>query len=533
MEANGVNGNHSNGKTDPSSANGSLYKKNRILVEEIPLGLTFDDVLLMPQYSDITSRKDVSLKTRFSKNVKLNLPLVSSPMDTVTEADMAIEMARNGGIGIIHRFQSIEDQAKMIQKVKRAEAHVIVDPIRVHKTTKLKRLRELVTLHNINTFLVTENGEETDGVNRSPQTKRKGSVTVPKDTLAGIITSRDLRFHKDAFEYASEIMTPREKMVVWTGSNSDFPSPATLKALMIQSRIEKIPIVTDKNEIVGLVTLKDILRLDSDYLANLDEEGSLIVGAAVGAKDDYLERAKALINAGCDVLVVDIANGHSALCINTVTTLKESYDIDIVAGSIATAEGALNLIKAGADGIRCGIGNGSICITRIVAGSGVPQLSALLDVAPVCKEYNIPLISDGGNRNSGNMCKALAAGADCIMLGRLVAGCEESPSKVIYRDGKLCKVYRGMAGYGANISKAQRTGDQEPNNKTFTPEGVEGYIPYAGPLKDVLHQFESGIKSGMSYSGARTIVDMQAKAKFIRMTSSGIHESGVHDINKI
>jgi IMP dehydrogenase len=509
-------------------------KYNKIIIEDIPLGLTFDDVLLMPQFSDINSRKDVSLKTHFSKNVKLNAPLVSSPMDTVTEADMAINMARNGGIGIIHRFQSIEDQAKMVEKVKRAEAHVIQDPIRVHKNTSVRKLRELIRQHNINTFLVTENGEEYEGITRSPQSKRLRSKSVLKDTLAGIITSRDLRFNKDDTECVSNIMTPREKMIVWETNNNEFPTANTLKELMVEKRIEKIPIVSSKNEIVGLVALKDVLRnYETDYMANLDSEGSLVVGAAIGAKDDYLERAKALIDAGVDVLVVDIANGHSQLCIDTVKTLKEKFDIDIVAGSIATAEGALNLIKAGADGIRCGIGNGSICITRIVAGSGVPQLSALIDVAPVCKEYGIPLISDGGNRNSGNMCKALAAGADCIMLGRLVAGCEESPSKVIYRDGKLCKIYRGMAGYGANISKAQRIGDQEPNNKTFTPEGVEGYIPYAGPLKDVLHQFSSGIKSGMSYSGARSITELQSNARFIRMTSSGIHESGVHDINKI
>ena len=322
-------------------------------------------------------------------------------------------------------------------------------------------------------------------------------------------------------------------MTVWKTNDYQFPPAQKLKELMIEKRIEKVPIVNDKNEIMGLVTLKDISRLEKDLVANLDHEGSLVVGAAIGAKDDYLDRAKALIDAGCDVLVIDIANGHSQLCIDTVKIVKEKFPtVDVVAGSIATGEGALNLIKAGADGIRCGIGNGSICITRIVAGSGVPQLSALIDVAPVCKEYGIPLISDGGNRNSGNMCKALAAGADCIMLGRLVAGCEESPSKVIYRDGKLCKVYRGMAGYGANISKAERTGEQEPGSKTFTPEGVEGYIPYAGPLKDVLFQFCSGIKSGMSYCGSRNITDLQSKAKFIRITSSGKHESGVHDINK-
>lgn len=504
----------------------------RIKVDKIPLGLTFDDVLLVPQYSNITSRKDVNLSTKFSRNVSLKIPLVSSPMDTVTEVDMAIGMARNGGIGIIHRFQSIEDQAKMVEKVKRAEAHVIQDPIRVNKNSTVRELKELIKQYNIHTFLVTD-CEDNIGNTFSPERRRSRSTI--KDTLAGIVTQRDMRFIKNDQDHVKDFMTSINKMVVYTTNNSAFPTPNVLKEIMIEKRVEKIPIVSDKNEILGLVTLKDILRLyETDYLANLDQEGRLIVGGAVGGKDDYIERSKALIEAGCDVLVVDVANGHSQVCIDTVKALKENFpNIDVVAGSIATAEGALNLIKAGADGIRCGIGNGSICITRIVAGSGVPQLSALLDVAPVCKQYNIPLISDGGNRNSGNMCKALAAGADCIMLGRLVAGCEESPSKVIYRDGKLCKIYRGMAGYGANISKAQRIGDQEPNNKTFTPEGVEGYISYAGPLKDVLHQFSSGIKSGMSYSGSKSIIEHQEKANFIRMTSSGLHESGVHDINKI
>jgi IMP dehydrogenase len=477
------------------------------------------------------------METKFSKNVLLKIPLVSSPMDTVTEVEMAIGMARNGGIGIIHRFQSIEDQARMVEKVKRAEAHVILDPVRVNKNISVRKLKELIKQYGINTFLVTDNGGENDGITRSPQTKRGRTKSITTyDTLAGIVTQRDMRFIKEGDDQkVEEIMTPREKLVVYLTNSNNFPSPSTLKEIMVEKRVEKIPIVNDNNEIHGLVTLKDILRLyETDFLANLDSEGSLIVGAAVGGKDDYLERSKALIEAGCDVLVVDVANGHSQLCIDTVKALKQNFpDIDVVAGSVATAEGALNLIKAGADGIRCGIGNGSICITRIVAGAGVPQLSALLDVAPICKEYGVPLISDGGNRNSGNMCKALAAGADCIMLGRLVAGCEESPSKVIYRDGKLCKIYRGMAGYGANISKAQRIGDQEPNNKTFTPEGVEGYIPYAGPLKDVLNQFSSGIRSGMSYSGATTITDHKLKSRFIRMTSSGIHESGVHDINKI
>ena len=302
---------------------------------------------------------------------------------------------------------------------------------------------------------------------------------------------------------------------------------------MISKKIEKLPLIDSEGCIAGLITLKDICDREKRPMANLDSQGRLVVGAAVGAKDDYLERAKKLIDAGVDVLVVDIANGHSKVCIDAVQALKENFDIDVVAGSVATGEGAENLIKAGADGIRCGIGSGSICTTRLVAGAGVPQLSALFDCAPICKQYQVPLISDGGNRNSGNMCKALAAGADCIMLGRLVAGCDESPGKVLLKDGRRVKIYRGMAGYGANLAKAQKTASNEPNSLGFVPEGVEGYIPYTGPLRDVLNQFTGGIRSGMSYCGGFNIQEVQEKAKFIRLTQSAIYESGVHDINKI
>ncbi len=517
---------NNNNENKPDNIQFGQFKK---VLENIPMALTFDDVLMIPQYSDINSRKDCSLVTRFSRNVKLKIPLVSSPMDTVTETDMAIEMARMGGLGLIHRFQSIEDQTKMVEKVKRSMTHIIRYPICVSKSTKVSEVEDLIKLHNISTFLVT-NDYEMSFLGKSPT--RKGS-NLGKMILTGLITSRDLKFRSGDNQLVSEFMTPLDKLVTFNAETQK-PDPVFLRDTMLKNRIEKIPLVGSENEILGLVTLKDISRLFNDTNANLDEDGSLLVGAAVGAKDDYIERSRSLIDVGCNVLVVDVANGHSQLCIDAVKKLKSLFpEVDVVAGSVASGEGALKLIEAGADGIRCGIGNGSICITRIVSGAGVPQLSALLDCAPVCKKYGIPLISDGGNRNSGNMCKALAAGAECIMLGRLVAGCEESPSKVIYRDGKLCKVYRGMAGYGANVAKAQRIGDQEPSNKTFTPEGVEGYISYSGPLKDVLHQFYSGIQSGMSYSGARSISQLQEKAQFIRITSSGKNESGVHSINKI
>lgn len=505
-------------------------EKSKILVDQIPMGLTFDDVLMIPQYSDISSRNDVSVSTRLTRNITLKSPFISSPMDTVTETEMAIEMARLGGIGLIHRFQSIENQAKMIAQVKRSETYLITDPIILFKGSKIRDAKKITEQLGIHTFLIAE--ADNKNISTIDLINRRKDYT--SESLYGILTNRDIRLAECDDDLVIDYMTPREKLIVYETKQDCSPDSEVLTKLMLKNKIEKIPIVNDNNTIVGLVTLKDLMKSLQRPLANVDSEGKLIVGAAVGAKDDYLQRAEALIKAGCDVLVVDIANGHSKLCIDVVRELKEAFPkTDLIAGSIATGEGALNLIKAGADGIRCGIGNGSICITRIVSGCGVPQLSALLDASPICKEWDIPLISDGGNKNSGNMCKALAAGASSIMLGRLVAGCEESPSKIIYRDGKLSKIYRGMAGYGANVSKSEKIGIKEPNSSTFTPEGVEGVIPYAGPLKDVLNQFVSGIKSGMSYCGAHDIKELWKNAKFIRMTQSGSIESGVHDIHKI
>lgn len=489
------------------------------LEARIPIGLTFNDVLLVPQFSTINSRNDISLKTLFSKNVPLNVPIVSSPMDTVTETSMAIEMARRGGLGIVHRYNTIEEQAHMIAKVKRAESFVIKNPYTIGQDTTVGEVRKLCKFYNVHTFLIIDEEKNNNNNTHPPQLK-----------LLGIVTGRDLRTADDAELLVKKIMTPREKLVITHDAQISLKEA---KLLMISNRVEKLPIVSDANEILGLITLKDIILREQRPLANLDNFGKLRVGAAVGAKDDYLERAKKLSDAGCDVLVVDIANGHAQLCLDAVERLKEQFSIDVVAGSIASSEGAEKLIKAGADGIRCGIGSGSICTTRLVAGSGVPQLSAVFDAAPVCHEYNVPLISDGGNGNSGNMCKALAAGASCVMVGRLIAGCDESPGQVLLKDGKRVKIYRGMAGYGANLSKAQRLNSTEPHSLQFTPEGVEGFIPYCGPLHDVLNQFAQGIKSGMSYCGSENISELQKKAKFIRLSQSAIIESGVHDISKI
>jgi IMP dehydrogenase len=489
------------------------------LESRIPLGLTFDDVLLVPQYSEINSRNDITLASRFSRNIHVNCPLVSSPMDTVTEEDMAIEMARYGGLGIVHRYNSIEDQAEMVIKVKRAESYTIKHPYTIHEKLPVGKLKDLSDKYGVNTFLVTEHFDDFLLADHTYKLK-----------LVGIITERDIRRAESGNQIVKELMTPLTKLVL---TKDSCISTDEAKKTMVSHKIEKLPVIDESGNIAGLITLKDIVDRQARPRANLDNTGRLIVGAAIGAKDDYLERAKKLIDAGVDVLVVDVANGHSKVCIDAVQMLKEQFSVDIVAGSVASGEGAEALIKAGADGIRCGIGSGSICTTRLVAGAGVPQLSAVFDCAPICKQYQIPLISDGGNRNSGNMCKALAAGADCIMLGRLVAGCDESPGKLLLKDGKRVKIYRGMAGYGANLAKAQRMSSNEPNSMKFLPEGVEGYIPYVGPLKEVLNQFTGGIRSGMSYCGAFNIPEVQEKAKFIRLTQSAIHESGVHDITKL
>jgi len=490
------------------------------LESKISMGLTFNDVLLVPQYSTVNSRSEIDLRTRFSKNVPLNVPIVSSPMDTVTETDMAIEMARWGGLGIVHRYNTIEDQAQMISQVKRAESFVITTPYAISQNTTVKAVRALSKAYRVQTFIVTDDSH-------NPNELVDSAI---KHKLVGILTGRDLRIALSGDQLVEDIMTPRERLTI---THDPEISLKEAKSLMINNRVEKLPIVSEKNEVLGLITLRDIILREQRPLANLDTFGRLRVGAAVGAKDDYLERAKKLIDVGTDVLVVDIANGHAQLCIDAVERLKEQFTIDVVAGSIASREGAENLIKVGADGIRCGIGSGAICTTRLVAGSGVPQLSAIFDAASVCNEAGVPLISDGGNGNSGNMCKALAAGADCVMVGRLIAGCDESPGQVLLKDGKRVKIYRGMAGYGANLSKAQRTNASEPHSLNFTPEGVEGYIPYCGPLKDVLNQFAQGIKSGMSYCGSHEIMEMKKKAKFIRLSQSAIVESGVHDIGRL
>mgnify|MGYP001193761853 CR=1 FL=1 len=465
-------------------------------------GITFDDVLLVPKKSKVVSRKNVSVSTKLTKNIELNCPIVSSNMDTVTESEMAIEMARNGGIGIIHRFNSIEDQVEMVKDVKRAESLIIENPYRVNLDTKLDEIKFLMKKKNVHSLLVSEDGK-----------------------LQGIITSRDMRFISKG-KSAAEIMTPREKIIVGAPDISIDEAKETLD----KYRIEKLPLVDSSNTIIGLITSKDILNHINRPNASLDKRGKLLVGAAIGVKD-YLERTKALIEVGVDVLVIDIAHGHSELAINTLQTIKKKFKIDIIAGNVATGEATKDLIEAGADAIKVGVGPGSICITRIVTGAGIPQLTAITESASIGKKYGIPIIADGGIRTSGDLTKALAAGASTVMLGSVLAGTDESPGELLVKEGRRVKIIRGMAGYGANMSRRERE-NMSSDVFDIVPEGVEGVVPYRGAVRDILKQLIGGLQSGISYCGGHSILGLQQNAEFIRITGAGKKESGSHDIGR-
>lgn len=472
---------------------------------EFPLALAFDDVLLKPQYSDIESRSTVSLKTRLSKNVTLNVPLISSNMDTVTEENMAISMAKCGGIGIIHRYCSIEDQVQMVKKVKRSESFIISEPYTLLESDTITFLKQKSKELRVNSFLIVDLNKK----------------------LLGIITTRDLYLAQDN-DLVKKYMTVIDQVrgIVHKG----VISREEAKEIMCTNKIQKLPIIDRLFTLKGLICLKDINRIEKYPLANTDKKGRLVCGAAVGVKDNDMERVKELVKAQVDVIVIDVAHGFSKMCIEMIKKIKSIYSIDVIAGNVASEEGAEALIKAGADGIKCGVGSGAICSTRLVSGHGIPQLTAVLDSAKACKKYNVPLISDGGNRNYGNISKALAAGASSVMLGRMVAGADESPGKIMIKDGKRVKIYRGMASYGANLANAQRQNFKEPDSITSHIEGVEGYVPCTGPVQDTINQICNGIRSGMSYSGAHDIKELQEKAQFVRITGNGVIESGIHDI---
>jgi IMP dehydrogenase len=474
---------------------------------DIREGLTFDDVLLVPKRSPIVSRSQTDLRTKLSRKITLNIPIISANMDTVTESGMAAAIAREGGIGIIHRFMTIEDQVDEILKVKRSESVMIEQPYTIKPDVTVLEAKKAMAEYGVSGLLVEEGGK-----------------------LAGIITRRDITFENNNRRKVSELMT-KEVITAKAGLTID-----QAKEILHKQRIEKLPVIDEKRRIVGLITSKDILKMEQYPHASKDKKGRLLAGAAVGVKGDYLERTEALLEAGADVLVVDIAHGHSENAINTVHMIKKAFpDCELIAGNVATGDGAKDLIRAGVDAVKVGVGSGSICITRVVTGSGVPQLTAVLDSVRVARDYDIPVISDGGIRNSGDITKALAAGSSSVMVGSLFGGTDESPGKTLVKNGKKFKMYRGMASFYASLGRKYREEgaqviDSDDLND-YVPEGVEAMVPYKGSVVEIVRQLAGGIRSGLSYCGAKTIAEMQKNAEFIKMTSAGYIESQPHDVD--
>ena len=473
---------------------------------EFKEGLTFDDVLLVPKYSDITSRSQTDLSTKLSRNISINIPFVSANMDTVTESLMAMAMARAGGIGIIHRFLPIQEQADEVLKVKRSGSVMIENPYSISPDKSIQNALDYAENKDISGLLVVDSNTK----------------------LIGIITERDLLF-ANRNDHIHDVMT-KDVVTAKPGVTLD-----EAKEILHKHRIEKLPIVDDSGIIKGLITSKDITN-NADYPnASKDKKGRPLVGAAVGVKGDFLERSESLLEAGADVLVVDIAHGHSENALSTVRNIKKAFpDCELIAGNVATAQGTEDLIKAGVDAVKVGVGSGSICITRVITGSGVPQLTAVLDCAKIGKDHGIPIISDGGTRTSGDATKGLAAGASSVMIGSMLGGTDESPGTVLTKNGKRFKVYRGMASLAASIGrKSKLTGsislDDDLND--YVAEGVEAMVPYKGTVIDILKQLTGGVRSGLSYCGARTILQMQNNAEFIKMSRAGFAESQPHDVS--
>lgn len=475
--------------------------------DKFRVGLTFGDVLLVPKKSPVNTRKAVDVSANLTRKIRLNIPIVSSNMDTVTESNMAIQMARLGGMGFIHRFLSINDQVQEIRRVKRAESVIIEKPYSIFPNATIEDAKAILMEKNVSGLVVVDQ----------------------ENHLKGILTQRDILFAEDR-----DLIADRMTSNVITGTVGMEPDQA--KDIMYEHRIEKLPLIDDKKKLVGLITVQDILKRKEHPHATKDSKGRLAVGAAVGVKGKFLKRTELLIEAGTDVIVVDIAHGHSDLAIDTVKAIKKDWDVDVVAGNVATAEGTADLIAAGADGVKVGVGPGSICVTRIVTGSGVPQLTAIMDAAGVSREEKIPIIADGGIRTSGDLTKALLGGADTAMLGSLLAGTEESPGLPLLRNGKRFKVIRGMASFGASLGREAREKKGAFDESDFddvVPEGVEALVPYKGSVNDVINQLVGGLRSGVSYSGGLTLDQARNNAEFIRITGSGRHESGSHDVETI
>jgi IMP dehydrogenase len=471
---------------------------------ELPDALTFDDVTLLPNYSEVLP-VETDVSTKLTREISMRIPLVSAAMDTVTESDTAISIAREGGIGIIHRNMSVEAQAHEVSRVKKSESGMIVDPVTVDPDQQIGDVFELMSKYRIS-----------------------GVPVVKGDQLVGIITNRDLRFETDETIKVSDIMTKDNLITAPIGISLE-----ESKKLLQKNRIEKLLVVDEAGRLQGLITIKDILKIKKYPNASKDTLGRLRVGAAVGIGSDMLPRAIAVKNAGADVIVVDSAHGHSRNVLEAVKAIKaKCADLQVIAGNVATAEGAKALIEAGADGIKVGVGPGSICTTRIVAGVGVPQVSAILDCTRVAREKGIPIIADGGIKYSGDIVKALAAGGDSVMIGSLFAGTDESPGETILYQGRSYKVYRGMGSLGAMREGSRDRYFQEDvfEPKKLVPEGIEGRVPYRGTITDIVHQLIGGLRAGMGYLGCADLGQLRAKTKMVRITSAGLRESHVHDV---
>ncbi|MFK7694835.1 IMP dehydrogenase [Paenibacillus sp. HJGM_3] len=466
-------------------------------------GLTFDDVLLIPRKSEVFGQKEISVSTQLSKKIKLNIPLISSAMDTVTEAKLAIAMAREGGIGIIHKNMSIAQQAEEVDRVKRSESGVITNPFSLTPEHHVYHAEELMGKYRIS-----------------------GVPIVDEDNkLVGILTNRDLRFVHDYSIKIKEVMTMEDLVTAPVGTTLQ-----EAELILQKHKIEKLPLVDENNNLKGLITIKDIEKAIQFPNAAKDEQGRLVVGAAIGASKDAIERATALVKVGVDLIVVDSAHGHHINILETVRKLRASFpDLTIAAGNVATGEATRDLIEAGASIVKVGMGPGSICTTRVIAGIGVPQITAIYDCATVAQKYGVPIIADGGIKYSGEITKAIAAGADAVMLGSLFAGTEESPGESEIFQGRQFKVYRGMGSIGAMKEGSKDRYFQE-NESKLVPEGIEGRVPYKGPLKDTVHQLVGGLIQGMGYCGTRTIEELKRDTQFIRITGAGLRESHPHDV---
>ncbi len=469
------------------------------------IGLTYDDVLLVPSYSDCLPNQ-VLINSKFSRNIKLNIPIVSAAMDTVTESKMAIAMAQEGGLGVLHKSMTIKQQAEKVKKVKRSESGMILDPITLKENSTVAEAKNCMREYSIGGIPVVDN----------------------KNILIGIVTNRDLRFENDNSKKLSQVMTVSNLITAKVGVTME-----DAEKILQKHKIEKLPVVNDKYELSGLITFRDIQKLSLKPKSNKDAYGRLKVAAAIGVSNDSLERCKALYDAGVDAIVIDTAHGHSKGVIDILKSVKKQFSsIDVIVGNIATAEAAKFLVNAGADGVKVGIGPGSICTTRVIAGVGFPQLSAIYEVSNAIKGSGVSVIADGGIKYTGDITKAIAAGADCVMLGSLLAGTKESPGETIIYEGRKFKTYRGMGSIEAmqKGSKDRYFQDSVDESNKLVPEGVVGRVPYKGDLVESIHQFVGGIRSGMGYCGCKTIDDLKENGKFVQITGAGLQESHPHNV---